>query len=142
MNAAEQQLQQHLREHGYSLTKPRLIIFNALTDHEPRSMATLVAACQDKLDRATVYRTIDLFEHLGIVQRLQIGWKYKLELTDTFTHHHHHLTCLRCGKVIPLAEDKALENRLHELANTYKFTPQDHQLEIRGVCVDCQKSAS
>jgi len=35
----------------------------------------------------------------------QIGWKYKLELSNAFQHHHHHLTCLQCGGVTPLPED-------------------------------------
>ena len=101
-------------------------------------MHELVEACQGKVDRASVYRTIAMYEQLGIVQRLQIGWKYKLELSDTFNHHHHHLTCSRCGITIPLPEDQQLENRLRQLARDLHFNPQDHQIEIRGLCKACQ----
>src|SRR2546421_5552224 len=100
-------------------------------------MRELVAACNGQVDRASIYRTIALFERLGIVQRLQIGWKYKLELSDAFHHHHHHLTCSNCGKVIPFEEDTALEKRLHVLANSKNFTMQGHQLEIQGLCQNC-----
>lgn len=139
MNVAQLQLQQHLKSHGYSMTHPRYVVFAALEDTEAVTMAALVAACGNQLDRATVYRTVTLFEKLGIVQRVQIGWKYKIELTDSFSHHHHHLTCTRCGVVIPLTEDQALEDRLHELAKLYKFKPSDHQIEIRGLCRTCQQ---
>lgn len=137
MDTGDARLKKHLKQHGYSLTGPRIAVFNALAGHEPQSMAALAAACGAELDRATVYRTISLFERLGIVQRLQIGWKYKLELTDTFSHHHHHLTCLHCGKVISLAEDSELEDRLKVLAASHAFTAQGHQIEIRGLCDSC-----
>ena len=131
-------LRNTIKAHGYSLTKPRQVVFDALQNQEPQSLSSLVATCQGKIDRASVYRTIQLFEQLGIVQRLQIGWKYKLELSDSFSHHHHHLTCTQCGKVIPINEDEALEQQLHKLASTHNFLSQAHQLEIRGLCKNCQ----
>ena len=120
------------------MTSSRRIVFEALQGQEPLSMHDLVALCRNKVDRASIYRTIALFEHFGIVQRLQIGWKYKLELSSDFNYHHHHLTCSRCGSVIPLPEDDELENRLQYLAKNLQFFPQDHQIEIRGLCVACQ----
>ncbi len=131
------QLTQSLKSAGYSLTQARKAVFSALQGHEPQTMHELVASCKT-VDRASVYRIIALFEQLGIVQRLQIGWKYKIELTGSFVHHHHHLSCLQCGKVIALPEDEDLENRLHDLASAQNFLPQDHQLEIRGLCQTCQ----
>jgi Fur family ferric uptake transcriptional regulator len=130
-------LQTHLKQHGFSLTMPRKAIFQAMQDQEPQTMSQLIASCR-QLDRASVYRTVGLFERLGITQRLQLGWKYKLELTDAFTHHHHHLTCSHCQAVIPLPEDKPLENRLLALAKSHGFQAQDHQVEIRGLCANCQ----
>lgn len=140
MNIAELQLRQHLKSHGFSITDARHVVFTALEDKEALTMAELVTACGDELDRATVYRTISLFEELGIVRRIQIGWKYKLELTDSFSNHHHHLTCTVCGMVTPLSEDIDLEERLKELTALYHFKPSDHQLEIRGLCHACQQA--
>ena len=131
-----QQLREQLKIHNHSLTAPRRAVFDALQGQEPQTMHEVVARCPG-IDRASVYRTIALFEHLGIVQRLQIGWKYKLELTGAFAHHHHHLSCNKCGRIIPLPEDSVLEKRLSLLAGSQNFQPQDHQLEIRGFCVDC-----
>jgi Fur family ferric uptake transcriptional regulator len=103
-------------------------------------MHEIVAACGGQVDRASVYRTISLFEKLGIVQRLQIGWKYKLELSDRFHHHHHHLTCLKCGRTFSLPSDSTLEQRLKILATGQNFRMSGHQLEIQGRCESCQKS--
>jgi Fe2+ or Zn2+ uptake regulation protein len=102
-------------------------------------MRQIVTSCQDKADRASVYRTISIFEKLGIVQRLQSGWKYKLELSNAFTKHHHHLTCSKCGIIIPLNKDNILEDRLHNLALELGFVPNDHQIEITGLCRSCAR---
>lgn len=128
-----------LKQQNQSLTKTRQLVFAALQDKEPQTMHEVVNRCQGQVDRASVYRVIALFERIGIVQRLQIGWKYKLELSDAFHHHHHHLTCLNCGRIIPLPEDPQLENRLQQLATTAQFQTQDHQVEIRGWCQNCQE---
>ena len=90
-----------------------------------------------KADRASVYRAVELFERLGIVQRLHTGWKYKLELTDKFAAHHHHLTCLTCGRVVPMNE-AALEQVIAELAAAHQFTPSAHQIELQGYCAQCR----
>ena len=102
-----EQFKIRLKESGYSSTAVRRTVFAVLQGREPQSMHEVIARC-DKIDRASVYRTIVLFEQLGIVQRLRIGWKYKLELTDSFSHHHHHITCTKCGRTTPLPEDPAL----------------------------------
>ncbi len=135
-----EQFKTTLKEAAQSFTHSRQVIFEALQDKEPQAMAEIVATCRSQVDRASVYRTIALFERLGIVQRLQIGWKYKLELSDSFHHHHHHLTCRSCGTTFPIAENPELEKLLNELANSQDFKMQDHQLEIQGLCITCQKS--
>lgn len=128
-----------LKERGYSVTRARQAVFNALTDAGPITMAQLVNKVQAHADRASVYRTVELFEKLGIINRLQIGWKYKLELSDVFTEHHHHATCLQCGKVIALEEDEALESGIQKLAESASFTATKHTLEIHGICVQCSQ---
>lgn len=103
-------------------------------------MNEVIASCHGQVDRASVYRTVAVFEQLGIIQRLQIGWKYKLELSDTFQHHHHHLTCRRCGVSIALEEDSHLEAMLQDAAARHGFLMEEHQLEIQGLCANCKKA--
>jgi len=103
-------------------------------------MAELAARAKG-IDRASVYRTIDLFEKLGIVQRLNTGWKYKLELTDKFAEHHHHLTCTRCGQTIAMNEAE-LEAVIERLSAAHDFLPTSHQMEIQGLCRQCRTATS
>ncbi|HEY4161244.1 MAG TPA: Fur family transcriptional regulator [Candidatus Saccharimonadales bacterium] len=129
-------LEETLHVNGQSLTQPRREVFAVLQGEEPLTMHELVERCKS-IDRASVYRTVALFEQLGVVQRLQTGWKYRLELSDDFHEHHHHATCLHCGRVIPLPEDAALEARLRRLAAAHNFALQSHQIELSGLCQDC-----
>ncbi len=140
MSEPLEQFKKTLKKNRQSVTQTRLAVFQALQDKEPQTMREVVEACTGEADRASIYRTIALFERLGIVQRLQIGWKYKLELSDAFHHHHHHLTCARCGRTIPLPEDRQMEARLYTLARGRNFIMQGHQLEIQGLCETCAKT--
>lgn len=137
MNSLKQ-LHQALKRHDHSLTHPREVVFAALLEGGAQPMSQLTSTCKP-IDRSSVYRTIELFEEIGIVRRIHIGWKYKLELADAFSHHHH-MTCTNCGQIIHFAEDKLLEGRMAEIAVGYNFAIQDHQLEIQGLCIVCRES--
>jgi len=139
MSSARDNFKALLKANGQSVTKVRLRVFEALLSSEPLTMRDLVARA-GQVDRASVYRAVDLFERLGVVQRLHTGWKYKLELSDKFTDHHHHLTCVRCGKTVAMNEDE-LERMIHRLSAQYDFTPTAHQIEIQGLCGSCRKAA-
>jgi Fur family ferric uptake transcriptional regulator len=129
-----------LKADGDSLTKPRKIVFDLMLNQPPQSMQVLVQRAKAKTDRATVYRTIELFERLGIVRRLNIGWKYKIELTDAFSGHHHHMYCTNCGRVFDLPDNPMLETMIDSVSTKNGFSPRGHQLEVFGLCVNCSKS--
>lgn len=126
-----------LAEHKLSTTKPRLAVYKALQHHKSLTMSQLVVAC-DEVDRASVYRVVDVFEKLGIIVRIPNGWKYLLELGEAFNEHHHHATCNKCGGSISLPEDSELEARLRQMANRRKFSMTSHQIELSGICEVCQ----
>lgn len=138
MSSPQETFQKILKEQGSSMTAARRAVFEALLGQEPLSMHELVKRLQ-AVDRASVYRTIDLFERLGIVQRLNTGWKYKIELTDKFCDHHHHLTCTDCGRTVAI-NTQSLEQFIEQAAAEYGFRPTAHQIEIQGVCGDCVSS--
>lgn len=139
MSSARDAFRQLLKANGQSITKARLRVFEALLGKEPLSMHDLIARLGE-VDRASVYRAIELFERLGIVQRLHTGWKYKLELTDKFTEHHHHLTCTGCGRTVAMNEAE-LEQLIARLAASHNFLPTAHQIEIQGRCARCQRTS-
>ena len=126
-----------LKKNGSSLTKPRKVVFDLLLDQEPQSMQVLARRAENKVNRATVYRTIELFERLGVVHRLNIGWKYKIELSDIFAEHHHHFYCTNCGVATAITSNAMLETMIDSIAGKEGFSPRCHSLEIYGLCSRC-----
>lgn len=127
-----------LKSNSLSNTRARQVVFSTLSSlDEPVTMNELINACSE-IDRVSVYRTIETFEKFGIVNRIHIGWKYKIELSDSFKEHHHHLTCVSCGSIIDFDEPQNLDYELHKIATSKNFTLQKHILELKGVCSKCQ----
>ncbi|USN96665.1 MAG: transcriptional repressor [Candidatus Nomurabacteria bacterium] len=136
MNETLSRLSDILKKDGYSLTKPRRAVFQFLLGKEPVTMSDITKVLMPTVDRASVYRTVALFQELGIIQRHNVGWKYTIELSDTFSEHHHHITCIRCGKVTSINE-KALERSVEDLARQYGYRATGHQIELQGYCAAC-----
>ena len=91
----------------------------------------------DGVGRATVYRAIEQLEDLGLIQKIDIGGdSAAYEKVDPRGHHHHHLVCSECGKVIPF-EDDDLENAIHSISTRDGFQIETHDITLRGICADC-----
>lgn len=138
MNKSVELMAATLKRRGYSVTKSRKTVFMFLLDREPQSIGEITKALNGIIDRASIYRVLALFESLDIVERLSFGWKYKFELSDTFTTHHHHATCIRCGKLVPFEENNSIKLELKKLSEAIGFLETNHQLEIRGICSSCR----
>lgn len=132
------QFQKILTTHSCRVTKTREDIFALLMSPEPQSVRDLLEKSSGSIDRVSLYRNLELFEKLGIVHRIYIGWKYKLELSDQFISHHHHLSCLKCGSVIDIEDEKHIEEFITQISSKFDFVPRRHQFEIDGYCKNCR----
>lgn len=128
-----------LSENGFRVTDAREATFKLLISPEPQSISQILSKAKGKVDRVSIYRNIEVFEKLGIAHRVYVGWKYKLELSDDFITHHHHLSCLECGKIIDIEDEKHIDDFIEEVAKKFGFKPRRHQFEVDGYCKDCQK---
>jgi Fur family transcriptional regulator, ferric uptake regulator len=86
---------------------------------------------------ASVYRTLEGLDELGLVQRVDLGDGIsRFERVDPAGEHHHHLVCGDCGKVEPF-EDSALETALARVAGGRGYDLAAHDVVLRGACGDC-----
>ncbi len=131
----EEEIKTVLKQQGFTATKTRMGVFRVLLAQQPATMNDLVSALP-QVDRATVYRTVLLFVDLGIAKKVYTGFKYRVELGDSFQEHHHHLTCLRCGNVIDIHTPE-IEYAIEQTAANNGFRPIRHDLEITGYCSSC-----
>lgn len=125
-----------LRKNNQFATKARLELFRAFRGPDALTVAQVIKLTP-RQNAASVYRNLELFEHLGIVTRVKLGNQTKFELSELFRQHHHHLFCTTCGQTFKLTETPALENELKTLSQINNFHPSYHQLEIMGTCDYC-----
>ena len=129
-------LQKLLQDKGYSITRQRLLVFTTLRAASEPITITQLTKQLTNVDKASVYRTVELFEKIGIIHRVWSGFKSKIELSDEFSAHHHHFTCLTCNRTIGL-ESEALENNLKEFETEHNFKLTQHSVELSGYCQSC-----
>ena len=134
-----------LSENGLKYTEPRRLLIEFLTEEEnkhltPEEIYEKLNPDHPNLGIATVYRNLQNFENLGIVQRLSLGdgiARYELAELEKDVHQHHHLVCIECGRLIEVKGDLLgeLEKKIETL---YNFEILDHDLKFYGYCNKCQ----
>lgn len=120
------------------VTDERKALYSHLSGLEaPISIKQLAASLSSKMDQATVYRNIEVFEEIGVINKIYTGWKYRIELSERFRPHHHHMTCENCGKIIPISLGEKMEQAIENFGRKHGFKIKSHEIELRGLCKDC-----
>lgn len=136
-----------LREHNLRVTPQRKAILQVLYDCRGHHLETeniyeLLTVREDKAKKiglATVYRTMELFEKIGLVSRLSMDnspARYELIIQDVLGHHH--LICLKCGQVQEI-EDSLTEDFKMQVLKEKGFKVADKPIKIYGYCNKCMK---
>jgi len=92
----------------------------------------------NKINLATVYRTLVSFETKSILRRIDLHKdSVHYELSN---HHHHHIVCNNCG-IFESFENCSIKDLSNDvLNNSVRFrTIQNHSLELFGTCNSCAK---
>ena len=124
-----------LKNAGLKVTLPRLKILEVLQDPECHHVSAedlykKLIDIGEEIGLATVYRVLNQFDDAGIVTRHNFeGGKSVFELTQQ--HHHDHLICLDCGKVIEFTDD-AIELRQRNIAERHGIKLSNHILYLYG----------
>lgn len=130
-------LRKVLKDKGHSATSTRTKVFEALVQiHKPITVVDLVTRLK-AVDKVSVYRTVQLFESIGITHRVWTGFKSKIELSEAFSTHHHHFSCIKCGLTLSI-ESTAMEKSLHDLEHKHGFELIQHSVELSGYCIKCR----
>lgn len=137
MDTSAIKLKNTLKSSHFSATKPRMAVFAQLAAHGPMNIGSLASRLEPTVDRATVYRTVELYEKLGIVNRIWHGFKHQIELSEIFTPHHHHAQCQNCGQTVDITSPE-LEAALAKLTREHGFLAVNHSVEVFGYCQKCQ----
>ncbi len=136
-------LRKKLREQHFKLTPQREIILKVILDNIGKHLSAeevylLVKDVYPEIGLATVYRTLELFNEINILQKLNFGdgvvrFELKKENED---HLHHHLVCQSCGIVYEI-EDDLLDPIEQKVKALFNFKVLDHRLIFYGLCEKC-----
>jgi Fur family ferric uptake transcriptional regulator len=125
---------------GHRLTAPRRALARLIADLDGAAFtaADLVAEVRARhlgIGRATVFRSIDLLESVGAVERvdLQSGDHAYVACVP---NHHHHVICSQCGRAAGVG-DIGLGAVAREVARRTGYRVDEHRLELFGLCPAC-----
>lgn len=126
-----------LRSEGHKLTNQRIEVWRVLSGAAGHLTAEEVTArCEPKVNQASVYRTLSLFNDLGLARESRLGpdgasrWEVA-HPDDVF-----HLVCTECRRVEHHGGQLVDEIRNH-LGSAHHFVADAVELSVRGRCGTC-----
>ena len=148
MAISQEEFKKLLKEKGLKVTNQRLLVLEVLADHRDTHMTAediydLVKEDYPEIGLATIYRTLQLLLNMQLVDRINLDdgcIRYEIgdQLNGELKHHHHHLICKICGKVLPFRHD-LLDDLERQIEEKTGFHVLDHELKFYGQCKECLK---
>ena len=137
------EVKEKFKKEGYKLTTQRRVILDAIIENQekhlnPEEIYDIVKIKYPEIGIATVYRTLQLLEKLNIINKLNFDDGYNRYELNKNSDNHHHLICLKCGKVMEVKLD-LLEKLENEIEEENGFRIVDHNVKFFGYCADCQE---
>jgi len=127
---------------GYRLTEPRRSLASLIASRDGHFTAgdLLREARAGRLGvgRATVFRTLEVLEELGVVERLDLPSGEHAYVVCQRAHHHH-VVCSLCGRASEI-NDAGLRVVVREIARRTGYRVDEHRLELFGLCPACLAS--
>lgn len=127
---------------GIRLTAQRRALIETIqeaTSHLDAATLLKLARKRDPdIDRATVYRTIDLLKRMGLIDELDLmhieGEKHYYEVKTRKDHLH--LACFGCGAIREFTSP-SFGRLKQEIGSKNQFEIQVIRLEVGGLCSQC-----
>lgn len=143
-----EKIKELLKGEGYKLTPQRRAVIDSIVENEGKHLSTeeifnIVKAGCPEIGLATVYRTIQMLEKVGMLCRTNFDDgcnRYEL-IHSCEDHQHHHLVCTKCG-IVEEVEDDLLEALEEKIESKYKFTITNHSVKFFGYCSKCSQDIS
>ncbi len=134
-------LRRYLSAHDLKMTTQRekiLDVFLRTQGHvTAEQLYDRIKRVDPSIGFTTVYRTLRLFCTCGLAQERNFGHG-PTRYENAYTRHHHdHLVCVKCGKIIEF-ENEPIERIQKDVAEIHRFELLDHRHELYGHCEDCR----
>lgn len=132
-----------LKRKGIRLTRQRQILLDLIAQAgqhlDAERLCQLAQAKDPRLNRVTVYRTLNMLKKSGLVDELDLmhfgGDQHYYE--SRMKQEHAHVVCLRCGKIEEFFGEP-LQKLRRQIEAHLGFQILVCRTEIGGYCADCQ----
>jgi Fur family ferric uptake transcriptional regulator len=125
---------------GHPLTVQRRLLLELLHDADghidAKELYRRASARDNSIGAATVYRSLNLFKRLGLVDEMRLGrvrCYYELKQSPE----HQHLVCQGCGRVIEF-QDPHFQRLIEAIKRQHGFNVTKAELYLEGYCPGCR----
>ena len=119
---------------------PRLLIYQELSEKKtplsPQELYRGLLKKEKKVGLTSIYRSLELFESLGMVFKIVYGSSVRYKLCE-LENHHHHIICKACGNVVEL-NFCDISDWSKKVTESTGYQVVDHQLNFFGFCNSCK----
>jgi Fur family transcriptional regulator, ferric uptake regulator len=138
-------LASRLSARGIRLTRQRRIVMDLIEnaqDHLHASDMVLLTREKDqRMDRATVYRTLSMLKAEGLIDELDLlhldGSEHHYEVRTQA--HHIHIGCKRCGKILEFGTE-LVERLEDEIRQKTGCEVESVRVEVAALCRECRQA--
>jgi Fe2+ or Zn2+ uptake regulation protein len=127
---------------GHPLTAQRRLLLELLRDAEghidAKELYHRASASDRPISPATVYRTLNLFKELGLVDEMRLG-KVRCYYEIKQSTGHQHLVCQGCGRVIEF-QNPYFQKLLKAVRREHGFRVTKAELYLEGYCPECEEN--
>ena len=129
---------------GYFVTEPRRVVAEMVADRDSHFTANQLVGEAKRarlgVGRATVFRALELFEQLGLVERLDLpNGEHAYVVCQPA--HHHHVICTNCGRSAEVA-DLGISSISAEVESRTGYALDSHRIELYGLCPECRTAGA
>jgi Fur family ferric uptake transcriptional regulator len=126
---------------GHPLTSQRRLLLELLRDIEghidAKELYRRASTRDESISQATVYRTLNLFKELGLVDEMRLG-KIRCYYEIKQSPEHQHLVCQRCGKNIEF-QNPFIGQLIEMVRREHGFKVTKAELYLEGYCPECEE---
>lgn len=125
---------------GHPLTNQRRLLLGVLRNAKEhinaKELYRRASAIDKSISTATIYRSLNLFKELGLVDETRLGTircYYEIKQSPG----HQHLVCRGCGKVIEF-QNSHFQKLIDTVRQEHDFTITKAELYLEGYCSECE----
>jgi Fur family ferric uptake transcriptional regulator len=126
-------LEKRCAEAGLKMTEQRKTILKVLDESADHPSVEILyeraKALDPSISMATVYRTMNMLDEIGLVVRHE--FKENFARYETNTGHHHHLIDIETGEVIEF-ENEEIEEQKRQICRALGYDLVECRLELYG----------